>query len=55
MFSSARIKNTLGANAHVETTDSGLYRVRVGGLSDTGANDLKSRAIAAGIDCFVFH
>lgn len=51
----ARIKNTLGANAHVETTDSGLYRVRVGGLSDTGANDLKSRAIAAGIDCFVFH
>ena len=51
----ARIKNTLGANAHVETTDSGLYRVRVGGLSDASANDLKSRAVAAGIDCFIFH
>lgn len=51
----ARIKSVLGANAHTEMTDSGLYRVRIGGLSETAANNLKNRAIAAGIDCFVFH
>ena len=51
----ARIKNTLGANAHTEMTSGGLYRVRVGGLSDTAAAELKNRATAAGIDCFIFH
>jgi D-alanyl-D-alanine carboxypeptidase len=51
----ARVKNVLGANAHTEMTDSGLYRVRVGGLSESAATELKNRATAAGIDCFIFH
>lgn len=51
----ARVKNVLGANAHTEMTDSGLYRVRVRGLTDAAANDLKGRATAAGIDSFIFH
>lgn len=51
----ARIKNTLGANAHTEMTSGGLYRVRVSGLSDDAATELKNRATAAGIDSFVFH
>lgn len=51
----ARIKDVLGATAHTEMTGGGLYRVRVGGLSDAAASELKNRATAVGIDCFVFH
>ena len=51
----ARIKGTLGAAAHVEPTGTGLYRVRVTGLSESAAQNLKNRGIAAGIDCYVFH
>ena len=50
-----RIKNTLGATAYIEPTGTGLYRVRVGGLTDASATELKNRATSAGIDCFVFH
>ena len=50
-----RVKNVLGANAHTEMTDTGLYRVRVSSLSDSAATELKNRATAAGIDSFVFH
>jgi D-alanyl-D-alanine carboxypeptidase len=51
----AQVKNKLGAHAYIETTDSGLYRVRVRGLSESAAQNLKNRAMAAGIDCYVFH
>jgi cell division protein FtsN len=51
----ARVKNILGANAHVEPTGTGLYRVRVTGLSESAAQGLKNRGISAGIDCYVFH
>jgi D-alanyl-D-alanine carboxypeptidase len=51
----ARIKGTLGAAAHIEPTGTGLYRVRVTGLSESAAQNLKNRGIAAGIDCYVFH
>jgi D-alanyl-D-alanine carboxypeptidase len=51
----ARIKNTLGTHAYIETTDTGLYRVRVRGLTESAAQSLKNRAMAAGIDCYVFH
>lgn len=50
-----RIQNTLGVTAHIEPTGTGLYRVRVGGLTESGAQDLRNRASAAGIDCYVFH
>ena len=51
----ARVKNTLGATAHIEPNGTGLYRVRVTGLTESGANELKNRATGAGIDCYVFH
>ncbi len=50
-----RVKNATGAVAHLEPTGTGLYRVRVTGLSEAAAGDLKNRATAAGIDCYVFH
>jgi len=50
-----RIRNTLGANAHLEPNGSGLYRVRVTGLSESAVQNLKNRAMGAGIDCYVFH
>ena len=50
-----RVKNTLGANAIVEPTGTGLYRVRAYGLTEGAAQQLKSSATANGIDSFVFH
>lgn len=50
-----RVQNSLGAVPHIETTDTGLYRVRVSNLSESAAQNLKNRATNAGIDCFVFH
>ena len=49
------VKNKLGADAIVEPTGSGLYRVRVYGLTESTAQQLKSSASAAGIDSYVFH
>jgi len=50
-----KMKNVLGANPHIETTDSMLYRVRVSGLTESSAQDLYNRASAAGISCIVVH
>ena len=50
-----RVNSVLGARAHIEMTDGGLYRVRVTGLSENAAQDLRNRATSAGIDCYVFH
>ena len=49
------VKNKLGVNAVVEPTGTGLYRVRVYGLTDVSAGRLKSSASANGIDSYVFH
>ena len=51
----ANVKNKLGANAIVEPTGTGLYRVRVYGLGESDAQKLKSSATANGIDSYVFH
>ena len=51
----ANIKNKLGINAVVEPNGSGLYRVRAYGLTDSDAQQIKSSAVANGIDCYVFH
>ena len=51
----AHVKNKLGVNAVVEPTGTGLYRVRVYGLTDSAAGELKSQASANGIDSYVFH
>jgi len=50
-----RVRDATGANAHLEPTGTGLYRVRVTGLSELAAQSLKNRATTAGIDCYVFH
>ncbi len=50
-----RVQNALGVRASVEPNSSGMYRVRANGLSEAAASDLKSRAGAAGIDCYIFH
>ena len=49
------VKSKLGVNAVVEPTGSGLYRVRVYGISDADAQKIKAAAIAHGIDSYVFH
>ena len=51
----ANVKSKLDVNAVVEPTGTGLYRVRVYGLTDTTAGQLKSQATANGIDSYVFH
>ncbi len=49
------IKTKLGVNTVVEQTDTGLYRVRIYGLSETDAQKIKSNAISHGIDSYIFH
>ncbi len=49
------VKNKLGLTASVEPSGTGMYRVRVNGLTDGAAADIKSRATAAGIDSYIFH
>ncbi|MBS7386466.1 MAG: SPOR domain-containing protein, partial [Alphaproteobacteria bacterium] len=51
----SNVKSKLGVNAVVEPTGTGLYRVRVYGLGDVAAGQLKSQAAANGIDSYVFH
>lgn len=51
----ANVKTKLGADAVIEPTGTGLYRVRVYGLAETDAQKLKSSATANGIDSYVFH
>lgn len=51
----ARIKNLFGVNGYIEPTGTGLYRVRVAGLTESAAQDLRNRASGTGIDCYVFH
>ncbi len=51
----ANVKSKLGVTPVVEPTGTGLYRVRVYGLTDASAGQLKSSATANGIDSYVFH
>ena len=48
------VQNKLGATAVIEPSGV-LYRVRVTGLSETAAQNLKSAATNAGIDSYIFH
>ena len=51
----ARVKNATGLSPKIERNQSGLYRVRVMGLSENAATNAKNAAVANGIDCFIFH
>ena len=50
-----RVKDVLGINANIERNDMGLYRVRINGISETDATNMKNSAMANGIDCYIFH
>lgn len=49
------VKNKLGVSAVIEPSGTGMYRVRVNGLSESAATELKQRATNAGIDSYIFH
>ena len=51
----ATVQRATGATPIIETAPSGLFRVRVYGLSESAAQSLKNKASGAGIDCYVFH
>lgn len=51
----ANVKNKLGVNAVVETAPNGMYRVRVNGVSESVAQNIKNAATTHGIDSYVFH
>lgn len=51
----SRVQGALGVTPVIESTGTGMYRVRVNGLSESSAADIKSRAVNAGIDCYIFH
>ena len=50
-----RVQNATGLNADVQQNESGLYRVRINGLSESSAQSIKNKAASNGIDCYVFH
>ncbi len=50
-----RVQSVTGYSPNVERNDSGLYRVRINGVSENSAQNLKNIAGANGIDCYVFH
>lgn len=49
------VKNQLGVSAVIETAPNGMYRVRANNLSESSAQDIRSRAQNNGIDCYIFH
>ncbi len=51
----SRIKSVMGLSANIEKNDTGLYRVRVNGLSENYANQMKQIASQNAIDCYTFH
>ena len=50
-----KVKSATGLDANIEQNESGLYRVRVNGLSESAAQNAKNSALANGIDCYIFH
>jgi len=50
-----RVKSVTGFSPTVEQNVGGLYRVRINGLSENMAQNVKNTAGANGIDCYIFH
>ncbi len=50
-----KVKNAIGLSADIQQNESGLYRVRVNGLSESAAQNAKNAAAANGIDSYIFH
>ena len=52
---SDKLRAIIGIAPDIEQNDNGLYRVRVNGLSENYATQIKQIAGSNGIDCYVFH
>ena len=50
-----KVKGATGLTPDIQQNESGLYRVRVNGLSEDSAQSAKNSAVANGIDCYIFH
>lgn len=50
-----KVQSVTGLTPKIEQTSSGLYRVRVSGLSDSAANSAQKVASEKGIDSYIFH
>ena len=50
-----KVKSATGLTPQIQQNESGLYRVRLNGLSESSAQSIKSSASSYGIDCYVFH
>ncbi|MBR3148072.1 MAG: D-alanyl-D-alanine carboxypeptidase [Alphaproteobacteria bacterium] len=50
-----KVLNATGLTPDIQQNESGLYRVRINGLSEGSAQNAKNTAGANGIDCYVFH
>lgn len=49
------VKNKIGVTAVIENAPNGMFRVRANNLSESAAQNIRSRAQNASIDCYVFH
>ena len=50
-----KVKALIGLDADIQQNETGLYRVRINGLSESAAQSAKNAAAANGIDSYVFH
>ena len=50
-----KVGDAIGLTPDIEQNDTGLYRVRIKGLSETTAQNAKNIAGTNGIDCYIFH
>ncbi len=51
----ANVKAATGMSPVIESAPNGMFRVRVNNVSESTAAKLKSSALNAGIDCYIFH
>ena len=52
---SEKVKSITGMTPDIQQNETGLYRVRINGLSESGAQSAKNAASINGIDCYIFH
>ena len=50
-----KVQSMTGLVPQIQQNDTGLYRVRINGLSESTAQNVKNAASAGGIDCYIFH
>ena len=51
----ANVRNLLGVETVVESAPNGMLRVRANNLSESSAQNIRTRAQNMGIECYVFH